>query len=337
MTKDEAWRERQLDAVRDKVKAVAQPEWVDPMLATLTDRRFSDSGWIFERKLDGERCLAFRQGDEVRLLSRNRQSLNDTYPELVDALRSFDLEQFIVDGEIVAFEGNVTSFERLQARMQIEDPEEARQSEVQVFLYLFDILYLRGYDTTQVDQRHRKALLKNAFAFDDPIRYVPHRNTEGKAAFQAACRKGWEGIIAKEASAPYVHSRSKHWLKFKGVNQQELVIGGYTEPHGERVGFGALLLGYYAGDDLRYAGKVGTGFDDETLQRLHDRLASLERDRPPFAGDDLPTQEVHWVRPELVAEIGFEEWTEHNRLRQPRHLGLRRDKDPEDVVKEEPS
>jgi ATP-dependent DNA ligase len=181
--------------------------------------------------------------------------------------------------------------------------------------------------------RWRKQLLKGAFSFSELIRFVPHQD-EGEQFFEEACQKGWEGIIAKKADGAYVHGRSRDWLKFKCVQQQELVIGGYTEPHGERIAFGALLVGYYEGDKLRYAGKVGTGFDEETLRDLHDRLSELERETPPFDEEDLPGDEVHWVSPKLVAEIGFEEWTKHDKLRQPRYLGLRRDKPAEDVVRE---
>ncbi len=323
------------DEVQEKLREVERPDWLNPMLATLTDRRFSDENWIFERKLDGERCLAFRKGNQMHLMSRNQQDLNVQYPELVEALKQQSVDDFIIDGEIVAFEGDVTSFARLQDRMHVDDPEEARQSDVAVYYYLFDLLYLDGYDTTEVGLRHRKSLLNRALSFDDPLRFVIHRNEEGEAFFEEACRKGWEGIIAKQGDSSYVHGRSKKWLKFKCVNRQEFVIGGYTEPQGERIGFGALLLGYYEGDDLVYAGKVGTGFDDETLRRLSKRLSSLERATPAFAEDDLPTDEVHWVEPNFVAQIGFEEWTDYGRLRQPRFQGLRQDKDAEDVVKEE--
>jgi DNA ligase D-like protein (predicted ligase) len=329
------WLQSLTDEAQEKLRKIGQPDWMEPMLATLTDRRFSDESWIFERKLDGERCLAFRKGDQVRLMSRNQKQLNVQYPELVEALKQQGVDHFIVDGEIVAFEGNITSFARLQDRMHVEDPEKACQSDVAVYYYVFDLLYLDGYDTTQVGLRHRKSLLKRALSFDDPLRFEIHRNEEGEAFFEEACRKGWEGIIAKQADSPYLHSRSKMWLKFKCVSRQEFVIGGYTEPHGERIGLGALLLGYYEGDDLIYAGKVGTGFDNETLRRLSERLRSLERETPAFAKDDLPTDQVHWVEPQLVARIGFEEWTDYGKVRQPRFQGLRQDKHPRDVVKEE--
>lgn len=324
------------DAAKETLRKADPPEWTEPMLATLTDRRFSDEGWIFERRLDGERGLVFRTGRDVRLMSRNQKSLNATYPELVDALQQQRRSRFIADGEIVAFSGGITSFSRLQDRMQIDDPEEAQASSVAVYYYLFDLLHLEGYDLTRVDLRHRKAVLKKAFQYGDPLRFMPHRNTEGEAYYEDACQKGWEGVIAKEAASRYVHSRSTHWLKFKCVQQQEFIIGGFTEPHGERVGFGALLLGYYDGNDLVYAGKVGTGFDEETLNTLRDQFSSMERDDPPFDRGDLPRKEVHWLDPELVAQIGFEEWTAADRLRQPRFQGVRRDKNPDDVVKETP-
>jgi DNA ligase D-like protein (predicted ligase) len=323
-------------AQKDCLQQTSQPDWVAPMLATLTDRRFSAEDWIYERKLDGERCLAFRQGGEVTLLSRNQKSLNTQYPELVPALAAQEQGHFIVDGEVVAFDGPVTSFAKLQDRMHLQDADEARQTGVKVFYYIFDLLYLDGYDVSRVPLRARKKLLKAALDFQDPLRYVPHRNRDGEAYFQQACHKGWEGIIAKDANAPYVHSRSRKWLKFKCVRQQEFVIGGYTEPHGERIEFGALLLGYYRDGKLKYAGKVGTGFDDKTLKRLGNRLAKLEQDKPAFDDGDLPTQGVHWAAPELVAEIGFEEWTTAGKLRQPRYLGQRQDKDPQEVKRERP-
>jgi bifunctional non-homologous end joining protein LigD len=319
---------------RGRLKRAEQPVWVEPMLATLTQRRFSDENWIYERKLDGERCLAFRQAGELRLLSRNQKNINHQYPELVGALQKQATQYFILDGEVVAFKGNVTSFSRLQDRMHIENPDEVLKTGVAVYYYIFDLLYVEGYDVSAVSLRERKVLLKAALKFDDPLRYVIHRNQEGEAYFEDACQKGWEGIVAKDARSPYEHSRSNKWLKFKCLNQQEFVIGGYTSPQGSRIGFGALLLGYYQDNDLQYAGKVGTGFNDNTLKRLSDRLADLVQDALPFSEDDLPTKGVHWVKPKLVAEIGFEEWTEYGKLRQPRYLGLRQDKDARNVVME---
>jgi DNA ligase D-like protein (predicted ligase) len=310
-------------------------DWPGPMLATLTHEPFSDPGWVYERKLDGERCIAARNGDEVRLLTRNAKDLNDTYPELVDAIAAQDTDDFVVDGEIVAFDDAVTSFRRLQQRMQIKDPDEARASAVAVYLYLFDIPFLLGRDCMALPLRIRKRLLRDAVRFDDPLRFTPHRNEHGEAYLEEACAKGWEGLIAKRADAPYSTSRSRDWLKLKCVARQELVIGGFTEPGGSRKGFGALVVGFHDGDALVCAGKVGTGFDDETLVSLHAEMAELEQDDPPFDRGELPGGAVHWIRPELVAEIGFTEWTGDGQLRHPRFIGLRRDKAPRDVVRED--
>jgi bifunctional non-homologous end joining protein LigD len=305
------------------------------MLATLTHDTFSDPGWIYERKLDGVRCLVFRQGRQVRLVSRNRKAMNDTYPELVEALSAQACSDFVADGEIVAFEGNRTSFSRLQGRLGLQDPEEARRSGIAVYLYLFDLLHLEGHDVTPLPLRDRKRLLKRALDFEGRLRFTPHRVEQGQAFLEEACEKGWEGVIAKRADAPYRHSRSRDWLKFKCVNRQELVIGGYTDPKGSRVGFGALLVGYYERGELRYAGKVGTGYDDETLEALGSRLERLERESAPF--ESTPREKgVHWVRPELVGEFGFTEWTEDGKLRHPRFVGLRNDKDPKEVRRERP-
>jgi bifunctional non-homologous end joining protein LigD len=329
------WTEALDCETRDLLRSRSMPRWTDPMLATLTSKRFSSSDWIYERKLDGERCLAFRRRSRVSLLTRNGQALNDTYPELVEALDSQPFEHFIVDGEIVAFEGKLTSFSRLQQRIGIHDARAARSSGVKVYLYLFDLLHLDGYDLTALPLRTRKALLRRHFAFADPVRYTPHRNEDGVAYYQSACRKGWEGVIAKRADASYHHGRSRDWLKFKCVNQQELVIGGFTDPKGKRTGFGALLVGYFEDRDLIYAGKVGTGFDTETLKSLHKRFEEIEQEHSPFANGPSGS-DLHWVAPVQVAEIGFTEWTRDGRLRHPRYLGLRHDKNPKDVVRERP-
>jgi DNA ligase D-like protein (predicted ligase) len=308
------------------------PEWCPPMLAVLTDDRFSDPDWIYERKLDGERVLVFRDGDRVRLMTRNRHDVTRTWPELAEALARQPAGAFVADGEVVAFDGPVTSFSRLQGRMQIADPARARATGIAVYLYLFDLLHLDGRDLTGLPLRRRKSLLKRALQFRDPLRYTPHRNADGEACFEDACEKGWEGLIAKDATAPYTHGRSRNWMKFKCANGQELVIGGFTEPQGNRPGFGALLLGYYEDGALRYAGKVGTGFDDAFLTGFRETLDDRRRDTSPFA--DAVDEDALWVRPDLVAEIGFTEWTTAGKLRHPRFLGLRRDKPADQVTRE---
>jgi bifunctional non-homologous end joining protein LigD len=312
----------------------AVPAWRDPMLATLTEKRFSDPRWIFEPKLDGERCLAFRDGEQVRLMSRNRQLLNATYPELVDALRAQGTSRFVVDGEVVAFKGRHTSFARLQGRLGITDPDRARATGIPVFYYLFDVLHLDGKNTTRLPLMWRKRLLSNAFEFHDPLRHTTYRAKEGEAAYRDACKRGDEGVIAKLAESRYEGRRSPNWLKFKCVRDQEFVVGGYTTPKGSRVGLGALLVGYYEGPDLVYASKVGTGFDTATLRNLHERLSAIERDTSPFTRGSLRQVDVHWVHPKLVVQVGFTEWTRDGKLRHPRYTGLRTDKNPEQVVRE---
>ncbi len=219
--------------------------------------------------------------------------------------------------------------------MKLTDPAAVRGSDVPVFYYVFDILYLDGHDVTGVPLRQRKALLRAALQFHDPLRFTEHRDRDGKEYFAEACPKGWEGLIAKDARAPYVHDRSKLWLKFKCVKEQEVVIGGFTDPEGSRVGLGALLVGYYKDKKLMYAGKIGTGYDDATLVDLRNTLGKLETDAPAFAPDDeLPRRHVHWVEPKLVAQAKFTEWTDHGKLRHPVYLGLRGDKSPKQVTRE---
>ena len=327
-----------LDGLPARAKALlrkrAQPKWVAPMLATLTDERFSREGWLFEPKWDGERCLVFRRGRELSLFSRNRIRLNEKYPELTTAFHRQQTDSFIADGEIVTFKDGITSFAKLQQRMQVEHPSADLLRRVPVWLYLFDLLYLGRYDTRRVPLRDRKQVLRNTFDFEGSLRFTEHRETEGEAYYRKACRNGWEGVIAKNGDSAYVSRRTRDWLKFKCSHEQEFVIGGYTEPQGSRIGFGALLLGYYRGRKFVYAGKVGTGFDNDTLRRLSRKLTKLETPSSPFEDDGLPRDGVHWVKPKLVAQIAFTEWTREDNLRHPRFLGLREDKRPQDVVRE---
>jgi bifunctional non-homologous end joining protein LigD len=293
-----------LERLPDKLSARLRPEpvpdWIAPMMARLTEQRFSDPDWIFERKFDGVRCLAFRDGDRVRLLSRNQQLVNDTYPELVDALAAQQRERFVIDGEVVTFEGRRTSFARLQGRSGLHDPAAARASGIPVFYYLFDLLHLDGRRTTAVPLIWRKRLLRHAVTFTDPLRFTPHRVGAGQAAYRRACDRGEEGVLAKRADAPYLSTRTGDWLKFKCVRDQEFVIGGFTAPKGSRVGFGALL----------------------TLEGM-----PFTRNRPSEPGS-------RWVKPHLVAQIAFTEWTRDGKLRHPRFTGLRSDKPAGQVVRE---
>jgi DNA ligase D-like protein (predicted ligase) len=219
--------------------------------------------------------------------------------------------------------------------MGLENPEEALKTGVPVYYYIFDILYFDGYDLTRLALVDRKRVLEGAITYDGSLHYLEERIGGGLKYFDEACKKGWEGLIAKRADGPYIHGRSEDWLKFKCVMNQEFVIGGYTEPHGKRIEFGALLLGYYKDGKLMYAGKVGTGFSEDTLRKLIKKFRPIERETSPFA-EPVKEKEVHWLEPKLVAQIGFEEWTDYDRLRQPRFEGLRYDKDPRSVIKEVP-
>ncbi|MDJ1133026.1 non-homologous end-joining DNA ligase [Streptomyces iconiensis] len=306
-----------------------------PMKAELSDRRDFTEGWIFERKLDGVRALAVRENGRERLLSRTGRRVNETYPEIVEALAAQNRADFTVDGEIVAFSHGRTDFSLLQQRMGLSTARQARASGVAVTYYLFDLLRLDGMDLTRLPLRTRKSLLRRALDFHEPLRFTTHRNQGGQRQLDEACARGWEGLIAKRADGRYLRRRSPDWLKLKCEWGQEMVVGGFTDPAGSRSGFGALLVGHYEKGALRYAGKVGTGYDHRTLLALRSGLDRLETATSPFA-DPVRERGVHWVRPRLVAQIGFTEWTRDGLLRHPRFLGLRDDKKPHEVVREVP-
>ena len=299
------------------------------MKAVLSDEPFSDPAWIFERKLDGVRCIAHRDRSGVVLLSRTDRNMNGQYPELAEALGADPCPDFVVDGEVVALDSRgITSFGRLQRR---------GKERVAIYLYVFDLLRLEGADLRDLPLRERKRRLRDALRFEDPIRFTPHRNEQGEKLFEEACRKGLEGVIAKRADSPYRATRSRDWLKLKCHAEQELVIGGFTAPQGSRTDFGALLVGHFDSGTLRYAGKVGTGFGRSTLAELGAQLRKLESKDNPFADVHPIPRGTHWVEPKLVAQIGFTEWTRDGRLRHPRYLGLRDDKPAREVVRERPS
>lgn len=299
------------------------------MKAVLSDEPFSDPAWIFERKLDGVRCIAHRDGSGVRLLSRTDRDMSVQYSEVSEALRADPCPDFVVDGEVVALDRRgITSFSRLQRR---------GKERVAIYLYVFDLLRLEGVDLRDLPLRERKRQLREALRFEDPIRFTPHRNEVGEQLYEEACRKGLEGVIAKRADSPYRATRSRDWLKLKCHAEQELVIGGFTAPQGSRTDFGALLVGHFEGETLLYAGKVGTGFDRSTLAELGAQLRDLESEDNPFADVHPIPRGTHWVEPQVVAQIGFTEWTRDGRLRHPRYLGLRDDKPARQVVREVPA
>src|SRR5262249_36761024 len=258
-----------------------------------------------------------------------------TYPELRSALASQRVDRFLLDGEVVVFDGEQTSFSRLQQRLGVTKPAPALVEAFPVVYCVFDLLEADREDLTARPLVERRAMLEDAISPTENLRISEAWRDGSERRFAEACRSGWEGLIAKRADAPYAPGRSKDWLKLKCVLGQEFVIGGYTDPARSRTDFGALLVGYYEGDRLRYAGKVGTGYSAERLTELGVRLRTLEIRESPFADAHPVPRGTHWTRPKLVAQIGFAEWTEEGRLRQARFLGLRDDKPPAEVVTEQ--
>jgi bifunctional non-homologous end joining protein LigD len=297
------------------------------MQATLTDTYFSDPAWVFEPKLDGIRTLALKQGPRVRLMSRNRLSLNERFPEILRAVTELDLDSAVLDGEVAVVTGGVSRFQSLQRHLL--------EGGGSLVYFVFDAPQLGGYDIARLPLPVRKDLLGRVVRSRATIELVAYRAEFGEAFLEEACEKGWEGVIAKRASSGYVPGRSKEWLKFKCSKEQEFVVGGFTDPQGSRTGFGALLIGYYEDGKLRYAGKVGTGYNTALLAMLHAQLTKLEQETSPFEGDPPVRKAVHWVRPEIVVQIGFSEWTRDGRLRHPRFLGIRDDKTAHQVVREQ--
>ena len=279
------------------------PDWLEPMAATLTEERFAGPDWVFERKFDGIRLLAYKRGADVRLYSRNR--LLQQLPAVASAVAALPADEVILDGE-VTWDGRSG-------------------------YHVFDILWLDGRLVTARPLEERRALLE-ALPFTPPLERVAL--LDDPAPWERAAHEGWEGVIAKRRGSPYEHRRSKHWLKMKCEASQELVVGGFTDPQGKRVGLGALLVGYYEGADFVFAGRIGTGFDTKLLLDLRRRLDAIELPQTPFTkATGLPRLRAHWARPEIVVQVAFIEWTVHGKLRHPRLLGVRFDKDPRGVVR----
>jgi len=282
------------------------------MAATLTRERFTGPEWVFERKLDGIRLLAFKNAAEVRLLSRNRLAQNASYPAFVKAIEALPAHDLILDGEATGVWG--------------------KSDGVEIRYHVFDIPWLDGRDLTSLPLDERREVL-SGLPLEPPLVLV--ERLHDAEPWERACREGWEGVIAKRRDSFYEHRRSPHWLKMKCEATQELVVGGFTDPQGARVGLGALLVGYFENDDFVFAGKVGTGFDTKLLLDLRKRLDALETAQPPFTkAKGLPRLRAHWVKPEVVVQVAFMEWTPHGKLRHPRLLGLRLDKSAREVTRE---
>lgn len=310
--------------------AGAGAAFVAPMLAQPlrmpSEARLLSGEWVYERKLDGLRCIAVRSPGRVELWSRNHLPFDRRFPEIAAAMAQVAAGSFVVDGEIVAFEGDRTSFELLQG---------GSATATRVFV-AFDLLHLLGRDTTVLALGDRSRLLRQCLeGAPGAIRVSEQLTGDPESLLRSACESGWEGLVAKRAGSMYRSGRSPDWRKLKCSARQELVVGGWSDPSGSRAGFGALLMGYFEGDQLRYAGKVGTGFDEKTLRSLSGKMRELQLPESPFS-EAIPRRGVHWVQPSLVAEIEFTEWTRDGRMRHPRYLGLRPDKTAREVRRETP-
>jgi bifunctional non-homologous end joining protein LigD len=297
------------------------PIRVRPMLATLVHEPFHHPGWVYEEKYDGYRILAYKEGPRVRLLSRNANDRTGTYREVAEAVGALPPRTLLLDGEVVAFDRRGIS------RFQLLQQGHARQAYA-----VFDCLYKDGRDLRGEPLATRWSVLESTLREHAPLRLARRLARNGLAAYRLAKRRGFEGIVAKDLAAPYVQGRSGKWLKVKVRQEEEFVIGGYTAPGGTRKRFGALLLGAHDGSGkLRYVGKVGTGFTEQSLDSLYRTFQPLVRETSPFA-DPPRARGVTHLSPRLVAQIAFEEWTNDWKLRQPAYLGLRDDKKPQEVT-----
>jgi DNA ligase D-like protein (predicted ligase) len=298
--------------------AASFPDWVVPMAATLTDKRFTGPEWLFERKLDGIRLLAYKKGRDIQLFSRNQ--LEQHNPAITGAIAALPQKELILDGEVTGVWGPAST----------RDADKPRG----LAYHVFDVLWIDGRNVMSLPLDERRALLKT-LPLRAPLRRVTALDDE--KPWERACAEGWEGVIAKRRDSVYEHRRSPNWLKMKCEASQELVVGGFTDPQGARVGLGALLVGYFEGDDFVFAGKVGTGFDTKMLLDLRAKFDRMEIDKSPFTkATGLPRLRAHWVKPQIVVQVAFIEWTVHDKLRHPRLLGIRTDKSAREVVRERP-
>jgi bifunctional non-homologous end joining protein LigD len=301
------------------------PFRVSPMLATLVPKPFHKPGWVYEEKYDGYRILAYKEGDRVSLLSRNGINRVDSFPKIAEAIRLLECRTLLLDGEVVVFDRHsVSRFQLLQ-----EKTSEPRYA-------VFDCLYRDGRDLRARPLSERRSELETAIIGEGKLLFASRRlSANGLVAYRMAKKKRFEGLVAKDASSHYGEGRSSKWLKVKVHQEDEFVIAGFTPPRGSRKYFGALLLGAYEDGKLRYVGKVGTGFDSETLRSLYQKFKPLVRKTPALA--DPPREKgATYLASRLVAQISFQEWTADRKLRQPVFLGLRDDKDPKDIVLPKP-
>jgi bifunctional non-homologous end joining protein LigD len=321
------------------------PTTIHPMLSTAIDEAFDGPEWFFEIKWDGYRAIAFIENGKARLISRNQNDLTSRYPELKDLPQFIKATTAILDGEVVALDDEGRpSFSLMQQRTGFRPGgrRTVAKADVPVLYYVFDLLYLDGYDLRRLPLEERKRKLAALITPGDAVRYSDHYEAQGKALFEIAEEKGLEGILAKRRDSAYHEQRSRDWLKIKIRHRLECVIGGYTEPEGSRAHFGSIVLGLYdKKKNLIHVGQAGSGFDQKSLADMWDRLKKLETKQNPFTGKVEALRKVYWVKPELVAEIEYAEWTEGAttgsgpKLRAPVFLGLREDKDPDECLMED--
>ena len=295
------------------------PFRVSPMLATLVDAPFSRSNWVFEEKYDGVRMLAYKEGNRVSLISRNAIDRTNRYPAIAKELLKVNADTLLLDGEVVVLDArNVSRFQLLQ------------QAKGRSQYAVFDCLYKDGKDLRRAPLNVRRSTLEQVVSANATVHVGTRIAEDGIEAFELAVKRGLEGVIGKDSSSPYIEGRSKAWLKVKVNRREEFVIGGFTAPEGARHHFGALLLGTYNRDQLQYVGKVGTGFNDEILAHLHQKMKRLARSKCPFS-IDVKERSATFIAPKLVAQIGFTERTKDGKLRHPVYLGLRDDKAAREV------
>jgi bifunctional non-homologous end joining protein LigD len=314
----------------------AMPQFIRPALAMLTERPFSGPQWLFEIKWDGLRALAAVRDGKVQMWSRSERDITREYPELSGVARNVDAREAWLDGEIVVLDSEGRSdFQKLQLRFGVQKPSSKLIEQVPVVYYVFDLLYLHGYDLRNVPLLRRKELLRQVLRDDARIRYSDHVLENGEDLFQAATKRNLEGIVAKKVSSPYPSGRSSNWMKVKLDKDLDAVVGGWTDPRGARAYFGALLLGLYDGEKLEFIGGVGSGFAVDAQERLWGQLQNLRVSECPFAEEPATREESYWVKPQLVARVRFGNWTSDRHLRQPRFLGFEEDRDPKSCTFEE--
>jgi bifunctional non-homologous end joining protein LigD len=312
-------------------RTTRMPAEIHPMLATLVDEPFSDPDWIFETKWDGFRSICFVHNSDARFVSRNQIEMTAQYPELAKIGKQIAAREAILDGEIVALDKDgLPRFQLLQNKLRIRSGSYAKASQATIVYFVFDLLYVDGQDLRNCSVVERKAALAKILRPAGFVKLSEHVEGEGKAFFREIEKFHLEGMIAKRAESRYLPRRSTDWLKVKTIMRAEVVVAGYTQPRGTRSHFGSLVCGLYRGDELRYVAHIGGGFNERLLTSIHKLMQPLRVDQSPFVKSPKPNEPVQWIKPKLVAEVKFSEWTADNRLRQPIFVGLREDKDPKD-------